>query len=61
MSLNSVYWERVLGAVLFRANGQIDRQTDRQTDRCDEANNRFSQFCNCISKLCASAISLAKL
>jgi hypothetical protein len=31
MSLNSVYWERVLGAVLFRANGQIDRQTDRQT------------------------------
>ena len=28
-----------------RAGGRTDRQTDRQTDRHDEANNRFSQFC----------------
>ena len=24
-----------------------DRQTDRQTDRHDEANSRFSEFCEC--------------
>ena len=33
---------RVLGAVLFRANGQ--------TDRCDEANNPFTHFCDCVKK-----------
>ena len=32
---------RPLGAELFHA----DRQTDRQTDRHDAANSRFSQFC----------------
>ena len=33
----------------MRAEGlmgrQTDRQTDRQSDRHDEANSRFSQFC----------------
>jgi hypothetical protein len=33
----------------MRTDGQRDRQTDRQadrqTDRHDEANRRFSQFC----------------
>jgi hypothetical protein len=33
---------RPVGVELFRA---ADRQTDRQTDRHDEANRRFSQFC----------------
>ena len=37
---------RVLGAVLF--------STDRQTDRCDEANNRFTHFCDCVKNLCFS-------
>ena len=26
-------------------NGRVDRQTDRETDKIDEANSRFSQFC----------------
>ena len=30
-----------VGAELFHSNGQ----TDRRTDRHDEANNRFSQYC----------------
>ena len=32
---------RLVGAELFHAYGQ----TERQTDRHDEANSRFSQFC----------------
>ena len=32
----------LVGAELFCAVG---RQTDRQTDKYDEANSRFSQFC----------------
>jgi hypothetical protein len=32
---------RPVGAELFHANGQ----TDGRTDRHDEANSRFSQFC----------------
>ena len=37
-----------LGAELFHAEGEIDKQTDgqidRETDRHDKANSRFSQF-----------------
>jgi hypothetical protein len=33
---------RPVGAELFHADG---RRTDRRTDRHDEANSRFSQFC----------------
>jgi hypothetical protein len=36
-----------VGADLVRA----DRQVDRQTDRRDEANSRFSQFCE-INRFC---------
>jgi len=32
-------------SVLWQPCGRTDRQTDRQTDRHDEANNRFSKFC----------------
>jgi hypothetical protein len=35
---------RPLGAVLFHAGGRTD---SRQTERHDEANSRFSQFCEC--------------
>jgi len=43
----------LFGAELFhrdgradrQTDGQTDRQTDRQTYRNDEANSRFSQFC----------------
>jgi len=35
---------RPVGAELFHAYGQTDRQTDRQTERHDEANSHFSQF-----------------
>jgi hypothetical protein len=36
-----------LGAELFHANGHTDShgQTDRQMNRHDEANSRFTQFC----------------
>jgi len=34
-----------VAAGMFNAGGRTDRQTDRQTDRHDEANSRFSQFC----------------
>jgi hypothetical protein len=34
---------RPVEAELFHADGRTDRQTDR--DRHDEANSRFSQFC----------------
>jgi hypothetical protein len=30
-----------------RTDGLIDGQTDGRTDRHDEANKRFSQFCEC--------------
>ena len=33
------------GAELFHAGGRTDGRTDTQTDRHDEANSRFSQFC----------------
>ena len=33
---------RPMGAELFHADGRTDRQ---QTDRHDEANSRFTQFC----------------
>ena len=36
---------RQVGAELFRADGRADGRTDRRTDRHEEANNRFSQFC----------------
>jgi len=29
------------------------RQMDRQTDRHDEANSHFSQFCECMEKVCS--------
>jgi len=32
---------RPVGVELFQADGRADRQTDRQ----DEANSRFSRFC----------------
>ena len=32
---------RTVGVDLFRAEGRMDRQTDRH----EEANSRFSQFC----------------
>jgi len=36
-----------VGAELFHVDGRTDVQkdTDRQTDRHDEANSRFSKFC----------------
>jgi hypothetical protein len=39
-----------VGAELFHADGQTDGRTDRRTDRHDEANSRFSQFCECSQK-----------
>jgi hypothetical protein len=33
-----------VGAELFHADGQTDRQTGRQTEGRDEANSRFSKF-----------------
>jgi hypothetical protein len=40
---------RPIGTQLFHAerqtDGRADGQADRQTDRHDEANSRFSQFC----------------
>jgi hypothetical protein len=36
---------RPLRVELFYADRQTDRQAGRQTDRHDEANGRFSQFC----------------
>ena len=29
----------------FHADGQTDGRTDKQTDKHDEANSRFSKFC----------------
>ena len=37
---------RLLRAELFHADGRTDGWTDRQTGRHDEANSRFSKFCN---------------
>jgi len=34
-----------MGAELFRADGETDGRMDGRTDRYDEANSRFSQFC----------------
>ena len=36
---------RSVGTEFFHVGGRTDGETDRQTDRHDEANNRFSQFC----------------
>jgi len=36
---------RPVGAKLFHADGQTDGRTEGRTDRHDEANIRFSQFC----------------
>jgi hypothetical protein len=36
---------RPVGAKLFLADRRSDRQTDRWTDEYDEADSRFSQFC----------------
>ena len=44
-------------AELFCADGQ----TDRRVENHGKVNNRFSQFCDCIQKHCASAISQAVL
>jgi hypothetical protein len=53
---------RPLGAELFRADGRTDGSTDRQTDRQtgihDEANSRFSQFCECAKKKTSGRIYL---
>jgi len=54
ISWKSVHWEP---SCCMRTDGQPGGRTGRH----EEANNRFSQFCNCISKLCASAMNLAKL
>jgi len=40
---------RPMGAELFH----VDRQTDGQMDRHDEANSRFSQFCQRASQCVA--------
>jgi len=41
---NSKYHEfRPVGAELLREDGQTDRRTEKQ----EEANTRFSQFCEC--------------
>jgi hypothetical protein len=51
-----------VGAELFhvdgerRTDGHAGRQADRQTDRHDEANTRFSQFCEKLWKLHAARI-----
>jgi hypothetical protein len=34
-----------VGAKFFYKGGRTERQTDRQTDGYEEANSRFSQFC----------------
>ena len=51
------YFIKCVGGNRVIPCGRTDRQTDRQTDgrtnRIDEANNRFSQFCECAqSRFC---------
>jgi hypothetical protein len=36
---------RLVGTEFFHADGWMDGRTDGQTARHDEANSRFSQFC----------------
>ena len=43
---------RPMGAELFFAYRRRDRRTDGQTDWYDEANSRFSQFCERNYKRC---------
>jgi hypothetical protein len=40
-----------VGAGLFHADGRTQREKDGRTDRHDEANSRFSQFCEGAIKL----------
>jgi len=40
---------------------RTDRQADRQTDRHDEANNRFSQSCECVKKFLGQDLSLSSV
>jgi hypothetical protein len=37
----------ILNFIKIRPVGAELLHADRQTDRCDEANSRFSQFCEC--------------
>jgi hypothetical protein len=49
---------RPAGAELFHAERRTDGQTDGQTDRHDEANSRFSQFCERAYKRDSQKLSL---
>ena len=39
-----------VGSKFMVGDREMDRQTNRQTDRPDEANTRFSQFCELVFK-----------